>query len=166
MMDERPFAPLSDWKTSRTGSVHVNVDFTHGSKDWANCLKQNAATGSARMRLHLENIVYLFQGNSWPDNDPGSFICQAANLSRWIWFPLFLAVVLTTGWRWRSCIDKPLLPLLIAIWFFFQAWLLISVNEGRYRKPIEGLLVAQVCVLIDGYCRNKKKNHSAISTLP
>ncbi len=154
----------SDWKSSRTGTVHVFVDFTHGTKDWEASLKQNAVTGEARWKLRLENIAYLFQGNSWPDNNRRYFMGWLANLSRWLWFPLFLCVVSISLLRWRDCLQKPLLPLLIIIWFFFQAWLLVSVNEGRYRKPAEGLLIAQTLVLIDCFRRDRKKNQNPIDS--
>jgi 4-amino-4-deoxy-L-arabinose transferase-like glycosyltransferase len=179
MVDERPFdftndwndsllskwreCPAflrSDWKSSRTGTVHVPVNLKHGSKDWETVLKQNALTGTARWKLRAENATYLFQGNSWPDNNREYFMGWLANLSRWLWIPFFLAVVIGCAWKWRCCLERPLLPLLIAAWFFFQAWLLISVNEGRYRKPLEGLLIAQTLVLIDSARRNRIKNQT------
>ncbi len=156
----------SDWKSSRTGTVHVSVDFTHGTKDWETVLTQTAQTGARRWQLRAENIVYLFQGNSWPDNNHEYFMGWFANLSRWLWIPMFTAVLFVSLWKWRCSIESPLLPLLIATWFFFQAWLLISVNEGRYRKPVEGLLIAQVCILAD-YCgRNKNKNKTLLDNEP
>jgi hypothetical protein len=154
---ECPSFLRSEWKSSRTGTVDVYVDFTHGSRDWAKSLEQNALVGSARWKLRAENITYLFQGRSWPDNNRAYFMGWLANLSRWLWIPFFAAVILLSAWKWRCCLEKPLLPLLIATWFFFQAWLLVSVNEGRYRKPIEGLLVAQTCILVDHLCRNRQK---------
>ena len=176
MMDERPFdfssdwndgllslwrkCPSilqSDWKSSRTGTVHVPIDLTHGTKDWKTVLDQTAQTGTRRWQLHAENLAYLFQGNSWPDNNREYFMGWLANLSRWLWIPIFTTVVLVSLWKWRCILEKPLLPLLIAAWFLFQAWLLISVNEGRYRKPVEGLLIAQVCVLAEYSLRNKNK---------
>ncbi|NTU42427.1 MAG: hypothetical protein HGA78_05140 [Nitrospirales bacterium] len=156
MMDEQPFAPLSDWKTGRTGTVHVSVDLNRGAQDWERALQQNGQSGAERWKLHAENLVYLFQGNSWPDNNPAYVMGRLANISRWLWIPLFLFILSVSIWQWRVCLKKPLLPLLIATWFFFQAWLLISVNEGRYRKPVEGLLIAQACVLADTWSRKTK----------
>lgn len=161
MMDERPFAPFSDWKSSRTGIVHVSVDLTHGSLDWQKALEQSRQQGAARWPLRLENCIFLFQGNSWPDNDPATLMGRLTVMTRWIWIPLFLAVVIVSTWKWRCCVEKPLLPLLIVIWFVFQAWMLTSVNEGRYRKPVEGLLIAQACVLVDHCIRNSKKRPTA-----
>ena len=166
MMDEQPFAPLSDWKSSRTGTVNVAVDFTRGTQDWELALQQNALTGAARWKLRAENIAYLFQGNSWPDNNSEYFMGRLANLSRWLWFPFFTAVIVISAWKWRCCLEKPLIPLLIAAWFFFQAWLLISVNEGRYRKPVEGLLVVQACLLVEYVGRKGQKSRASSVDLP
>jgi hypothetical protein len=51
--------------------------------------------------------------------------------------------------RIREAVREPFLPLLIAVWLFFQAWMLLVPNEGRYRKPFEGMLVAEVLLLVD-----------------
>ena len=88
-------------------------------------------------------------GPSWPDSDPRSRVAQIANGMRWIWAPLFLLVVILAVARPHATLKRPLLPALIVTWFFFQASSLLAVNEGRYRKPLEGLLVAQVLALLD-----------------
>jgi hypothetical protein len=163
---ECPSFLRSDWKSSRTGTVDVYVDFTHGSRDWAKSLEQNALVGSSRWKLRAENITYLLQGRSWPDNNRAYFMGWLANLSRWLWIPFFAAVILFSAWKWRCCLEKPLLPLLIATWFFFQAWLLVSVNEGRYRKPVEGLLIAQTCILVDHICRARQKRQILLAAQP
>ncbi|HMY40634.1 MAG TPA: hypothetical protein PK011_15020, partial [Marinagarivorans sp.] len=36
------------------------------------------------------------------------------------------------------------LTAVIAAWFVVQGLIPIAINEGRYRKPLEGLLVAQI----------------------
>ena len=149
IVDEQPFAPLSDWKSGRTGTVNVFVDFTQGTRDWAASLAATAQHGAARWRLHGENLAYLFFGQSWPDDNQEYFMGRMANLSRWLWAPFFVALVGLGCWRWRDTLARPLLPAVILIWFLFQGWMLVAVNEGRYRKPLEGLLVAQALVFAD-----------------
>jgi len=161
MVDEKLFAPFSDWKSSRTGTVNVTIDFNHGARDWQAALSQNVQTDARHAQLRTENIAYLFLGSSWPDNNRSYFMGWLANLSRWLWAPFFMAVVVVSAWKWRCFLEKPLLPLLIATWFFFQAWLLVSVNEGRYRKPLEGLLIAQGCVLVE-YCGRKRQKNEML----
>ena len=148
-IDSRPLAPFSDWTSKRAGLVEVQVDFNNGQKDWKTAYEKTAKHGLERWRLHLENIVFLFFGNSWPDNNPNYTIGAAANLSRWIWAPLLLLTACVFFRRFRENLREPLLPLLIAVWLFFQAWMLLVPNEGRYRKPFEGMLVAEVLLLVD-----------------
>ena len=40
------------------------------------------------------------------------------------------------------------LPAMLVTWFLVQGLFPLSVNEGRYRKPFEGLLIAQLLWLI------------------
>jgi hypothetical protein len=126
--------------------VTVTADFARGPADWAASYEQNAARGIRLLRLRWENVVLVMFGQSWPDSDTESRIGRAAIVLRWIWGPLLVvtaaAVALVRPVR-------PLLPVLIAAWFVFQAASLLAVNEGRYRKPLEGLLIAEVLVLAD-----------------
>ncbi|MFT3869272.1 MAG: hypothetical protein QM715_12510 [Nibricoccus sp.] len=158
----------SDWKSSREGTVTVNVDFTHGTQDWKNSLEKNAIHGAARWKMHLENLVFIFFGNSWPDNDNSVFVCRMSNLSRWLWLPFFVAVVAIGAARWRILLRYPLLPLLIATWLFFQVGMLVSGSEGRYRKPFEGLLIAHAVILAAAISEKRKcaeKQPGALETV-
>lgn len=157
-VDEKPFEPLWNWSSSRTGTVDVPVDFKRGTRDWEAALRLNAVDGATRRRLRFENMAYLFQGRSWPDNNPGYFMGRLANASRWLWLPMLFAVAGVSVWCWREVLRRPLLALMIATWFFFQAWAFTAVNEGRYRKPGEGLLIAQACLLIDSLCQNRARS--------
>jgi hypothetical protein len=144
-----PLAPLSHWHSRRVGTVKISIDLTRGARDWKAAYERNVVRGWARAELRMENVLLVMMGPSWPDSDPRSQVAQVANAMRWVWAPLFLVVVVLAIARPRATLKQPLLPVLIVIWFFFQASSLLAVNEGRYRKPLEGLLVAQVLVLLD-----------------
>lgn len=148
-IDSKPFEPFSDWTSKRTGTVVVQVDFTHGERDWKKAHEASALHGAAIWKLRLENWAYLFFGTSWPDNNPDYLMGRLANLSRWIWAPLGVLLLIATIVWWRIALSRPLVPLTIAIWLFFQAWMLVVPNEGRYRKPLEGLFVVYALVLLD-----------------
>jgi 4-amino-4-deoxy-L-arabinose transferase-like glycosyltransferase len=159
----RPFAPLSEWTSQRTGTVHVNVDFRNGTRDWEKAYEATSLHGGALWRMRAESWIYLFFGNSWPDNNPEYFMGRLANLSRWLWAPLTLAVALFALPYWRQLLQRPLLPLVIAAWLFCQGWMLVVPGEGRYRKPYEGLLIAQALLLLDLRRRN---DSGSIKTTP
>ena len=165
-IDSQPLAPLSNWTSQRSGVVDVNIDFEHGTRDWEKAYQANVRHGSALWRLHIENIIFLFFGNSWPDNNPDYLMGQLANFSRWLWAPLTLILLIITFLKWRIAIRRPMIPLLIVIWLFFQGWLLVVPNEGRYRKPLEGFLVVYALVLLDARSRQRSDtmDNSATTT--
>lgn len=152
-IDSRPFEPFSNWTSKRTGTVHVNVDFARGVQDWKKTYEASALHGAARWSLRWENIIYLFFGNSWPDNNPDYVMGRLSNVSRWIWAPLALALLVLTLCWWRTALRRPLIPVAIVIWLFVQGWMLVVPNEGRYRKPLEGLFVVYTLVLLDAKLR-------------
>jgi 4-amino-4-deoxy-L-arabinose transferase-like glycosyltransferase len=160
-IDTHPLAPFSNWTSQRTGVVDVTVDLNNGEKDWKASYEKTAKHGAERWRLHFENLVFLFFGNSWPDNNPEYFMGWLANLSRWIWAPAFILILALAVWRAKDVCSRPLLPLVIATGLFFQGWLLLVPNEGRYRKPYEGLLIAQLLVLADLSAASRRAKNPA-----
>jgi hypothetical protein len=149
-MYAKQLAPLSEWEPKRTGVVNVSADLQKGAEDWRAAYEANAAHGWRAIRLRWENLVLVMLGESWPDNNRDSPVPRAAWSMRWIWAPLALLVAVGVVLRRRDAWSRPLVPVLIAAWFAFQGVSLLAVNEGRYRKPLEGLLVAQLLVLLDG----------------
>jgi hypothetical protein len=145
----KQLAPLSDWEPKRTGRVKVSVDLVKGPVDWQSVYQNNVLHGWAGLRLRWENLVLVMLGESWPDSNFEWPVPRAAHNMRWIWAPLFLFVMGAAAFRYRTVLARPLLPMLIAAWFFFQALSLLAVNEGRYRKPLEGLLMVEVLVILD-----------------
>ncbi len=146
---QKPLEPVSDWAPSRVGVVEFSVDLRHGNADWAAAYQATAAHGMRRLRLRWENMILVLFGQSWPDNNPEYPMHVVVQTMRWIWAPLLLAVTLCAVLYRRIVWQRPLVPMLIATWFVFQAVSLLAVNEGRYRKPLEGLLVAEILILLD-----------------
>ncbi len=163
-IDSTPFSPLSNWTSRRQGTVHVNIDFENGAVDWKKAYEANRLKGAALWKLRWENLAFLFFGNSWPDNNPRYPVDAIANHTRWLWAPLTVVLGILTLACWRQVLRRPLLPAAIALWIFCQGWLLLVPNEGRYRKPIEGLLVAYTLVLADTCFRRKTPPQTATAT--
>ncbi|CAK0755330.1 PMT_2 domain-containing protein [Gammaproteobacteria bacterium] len=141
--------PFSNWVPSRTGRVNVLIDVDNGEKDWRDAYEQSRVEGVERWKLRWENILLAMVGDSWPDANQDYLSARASMDSRWLWSPLFLIIVGVGIRRWRETWQRPLLPILIVAWFLVQACSLFVVNEGRYRKPFEGLLISQLMVIID-----------------
>jgi hypothetical protein len=141
--------PLSEWQPKRIGEVDVSIDMTKGSEDWRASYERNAVHGWPAFRLRWENLVLVMFGISWPDDNFDWLEVRWANGMRWGWAPVFLLVLGAAAARYRTTLARPLLPMLISVWFLVQALSLLVVNEGRYRKPLEGLLIAEMLVLLD-----------------
>lgn len=147
-LNERPpFAPLSDWRGHRLGTAQVVVDLDAGRRDWQAALDRMPPWTLERYAwLTGENLVFLFFTESWPDSPADRAIGTWNFLMRWIWAPLGLLVLVWTMVR-RPARRERLLPALLLTWFVVQGLLPIAVNEGRYRKPFEGLVIAQWLLL-------------------
>lgn len=144
-INEQPFSPISNWSSNRTGKVVMNIDLDLGYTSWRQEKERLLKESSPDlMQLQAENIILLFFGSSWPDNNPNYFFDKLSNLTLFIWAPLFIIVISLLTKSIRQGHKRYNLPILIALllWFIVQGLTLISVNEGRYRKPIEALLIA------------------------
>jgi len=151
-MDKKLLSPLSEWRSQRTGILKIKIDLSRKSIDWEK--EYDASRLNNTAGLYWENALILFFDSSWPDNDPAQAIAQLQIIARWLWLPLFLVVIAWSFKDWRECRQQPLIWILIVVWFYFQCLTLVSVNEGRYRKPFEGLLITQILLLAD-YRRSK-----------
>lgn len=158
-MVQRPLAPFSDWSSVRTGRVDIDVDMAHGPRDWQAALERNAVHGAQRWWLRWENLLQIMVCESWPENNADYLSGRAANLARWLWAPLLVVVLAGCWWQRGRVLRQPLVPLLIAVWLWLQALSLVAVNEGRYRLPLEGLLLVQALVLLDRPGKHAARNH-------
>ncbi|HEX5127089.1 MAG TPA: hypothetical protein VFW00_10150 [Rhodocyclaceae bacterium] len=148
-MEQHPLLPLSNWTSSREGTVDATVDMSHGEDDWRKEYERTAVHGWERLKMRAENVINIMVGSSWPDDNTDYFWSRMSVAFRWPWAPWLLLAVVMGIRNWRDTRERPLLPLLIVAWFFLQASSLVATNEGRYRKPLEGLLVAQMFIMWD-----------------
>lgn len=143
----KPFEPFSDWTSQRTGRFSVDVDFDKGKEDWDAAYERLSGSLAENPWIITENLIFIFFTSSWPDNNPERILDILNIAMRWIWLPLTMLVALGTIVLWRKQRGNWLLPMVLLSWFVVQGLLPISVNEGRYRKPFEGLLICQ-CLLL------------------
>ncbi|HEY6529392.1 MAG TPA: hypothetical protein VIZ65_11910 [Cellvibrionaceae bacterium] len=140
----KPFAPFSDWMTQRTGTVEAEVNFQKGKGGWQPALDQVHMSLSDYLWIAKENLIFLFFAESWPDVRAGRLVDGFSSVMRWLWAPLFLFTVIVLIKDAKKLRRQWLLTGLIAAWFVVQGLIPIAINEGRYRKPLEGLLAAQL----------------------
>lgn len=143
-----PFRPFSDWKTQRTGTVRINVNLDKGMEDWRREMDAIDMSFSDYLWITKENLIFLFFAESWPDTNLARAVDVAGAAIRFIWAPLFVVILVGIVWHRRKFHGYWLLPAMLMAWFVVQALIPIAVNEGRYRKPYEGLAVAQLLLWI------------------
>ena len=160
------FYPFSDWTTSRQGTVEVSIDPAHGRADWiAERTRVEAQSPMSTGRRLYENLLYLLFGQSWPDNDRGTIVGVAAIWNRWLVLPLLLYVAWGalrrkfTGPGW-------LLPVCALGMFVLLELQNTAIIEGRYRKPIEPILLAAAVLLFCNhrYTATPRHAHAAAPT--
>jgi len=147
-------APLSDWVTSRQGTVGVAIDLENQRRDWTAALAAVEKRVPSDIGLRLENLVLLLIGPSWPDENPAHLFERLGTWMRFVWLPI-LALGLFTVLRPGVIASPGNRPLVLAllVWTTVQGFSLMAVNEGRYRKPGEGLMIAALLVGVQGSSR-------------
>lgn len=163
---DRPLEPLSDWQSSRRLHTHVTIDLDAGRWDWQ-AAKDRLPPWDFDRYLWLtgENLVLLFFGRSWPETDRQRLIGEVNYWARWLWVPLTLVGLVWTVVRWRQERERMLLAL-ICTWVAVQGLFPLAVNEGRYRKPFEGLLIAQCLLLAAGGRGHMRRTADGFSRRP
>jgi SAM-dependent methyltransferase len=141
------FYPFSTWTTARHGTAAITIDVTRGRATWISEKKRIESLRSFPWwRQYEENLIYLLFGQSWPDNDPNALSGLATVWTRWLWPPLMLVVAWGAVRRRYRGWDA-LLPLCALGMLASLAVQRDGIIEGRYRKPIDPLLVAAAIVL-------------------
>ena len=155
---QRPLEPLSDWRTRREGEAHFSIDLDAGSRDWQKAMDSLPPWSLTRAAwLTGDNLVHLFFSESWPDTNRNRIVGNVNYWLRWIWVPLAALCLVWTLARWRQ-VPERLFPVLLLTWFVVQGLFPLAVNEGRYRKPFEGMLIVQ-CLLLASGMRRRQRMH-------
>lgn len=153
-----PLSPLvKDWRSKREGEISIFVDIKKGHASWAEAKEKHQKTWAETWPIRKENLIYLGFAESWPDNNKEQYWARLNSQLRWIWVPLAVIGFLGCLLYARRLGRDSLLPVLFAIWLLFQGFMLLAVNEGRYRKPAEGLAIAMVLLAGERALRCKRK---------
>ena len=149
-----PFYPFYEFPSIREGDVSFTLDPERHGEDIQETLRRVAKQNRSKLpRLLYENFVFLSFGHSWPaagaTEDLADRICIK---ERWIWAPLVLISLI-------GCIVHivrrgfSFVPML-TLGFIFTCYVLaqITIMEGRYRKPLEPIVLLAPIWLWDARC--------------
>ncbi len=152
----RTSEPLFSYKSSRlTQPYFFNVDLTKGNEDWDSEIKKlkSQLTFGSSLNKKFENAVYLLFAPVWPTSSELATqplykrICYH---SRWIWFPLILFIILSTPFT-KSGHSHSLLIFLTFVMLVLMFVQGMNIFEGRYRLPLEPLILTSVYLSIISY---------------
>ncbi|MEM1060009.1 MAG: glycosyltransferase family 39 protein [Verrucomicrobiota bacterium] len=139
-----PLSPLSDWqiRTAREDSeVQVTAWAHHGWVDWQRALDAIPFAPERWLERWGENILLYLFAPAWPEAMGTSAIGELNRAFRWVWAPLTMIVLAGNAWwfaRHRRLHLIPLATTVLALSLLFQN---SYPMEGRYRKPVEPLLL-------------------------
>lgn len=162
-MNFKPFTPISDWQSARKSEVRIKIDLNNAKKSWDEAFHQLDFNTEKYLFVLKENLIFLFWGASWPDSMQRDIPSILNWEMRWLWLPLFIVVLVYAQRNWKSLKNEKLLVIMLLTWFIVQALIPLAVNEGRYRKPAEGLMITLGLCLFSVYRR--RKLHAAYSSV-
>lgn len=161
---EQPLEPISGWHSGREGVVQFNIDEDHGRADWRRAFESSKTSWSHRLLLRAENYVFFNFAPSWPDNNPDRMWDRAAISMRWIWAPLALIVILgNIYYRRHLALSGAGIFAILTTAAWALTPLVPAIMEGRYRKPVEGLLLMNLLLLIA--CRRRNDSSEDLETV-
>ena len=160
----RPLWPFSSWTIERTrenSSLTITASADNGDHDWKNAYAALDVRAGQWLNQWKENIIVILFAPSWPEHDSQQWDSRLEFWARWLWAPLILLVL---AYNVREILNRrfDLLPIAITIFTLFLVLQNVATSEGRYRKPLEPLLLLNVVWLISG-SRKSAQERPAIS---
>ncbi len=146
----RPMRPLSDWAIRRAfGSsvVRVSADYRNGSRDWSDAYNSLDVGWDEWLAQWGENIVVMLFAPSWPESVYPLWDGELQTVTRWMWAPLIAVVLIWNAYMFVKG-RFHLLPVAVTIFALLLILQNVVTAEGRYRKPLEPLLLMNLVWLI------------------
>ena len=141
----RPLEPLSSWAMRRAygdSKAEVTINSAFGERDWKQAYKQfnDDTDASEWLAQWRENIILFFFAPSWPEVGLYQWDGHLEYRCRWLWAPLILFVFVANI---REFVHRrfDLIPVAVTLFTLSVALQNLVITEGRYRKPVEPLLL-------------------------
>ncbi len=148
----RPLEPFSDYHIIKREDIFTfYVDRRYGTDDWDYAYQIASANYGWRAYVAdvIDNIIHVLFAPSWPDSgsDPDiHWLFYVGYYSRWMWMPLILLTLV--GVSYRKLPERQMLfvgsTALLLLALFFQN---TGTMEGRFRKPVEPMLLLSACII-------------------
>jgi hypothetical protein len=139
----QPLLPLSDWSLRRAhGDSHltISIDSAYGVRDWKRAYASLHVSREEWLSQWGENIVLFLFAPSFPESAEAGWDGRLEYQARWMWAPL-IALVLILNVRQFVKRRFDLIPVAVTLFALFLGLQNSATFEGRYRKPLEPLLL-------------------------
>lgn len=138
-----PLWPFSDWQIRRASGdskIAITVDSAYGDREWRNAYNSLRVGWREWLAQWGENIVLFFFAPSWPETVVPEWDGWLTYVTRWMWAPLIIFVLVNNA---REFLRRrfELVPVGVTLFTLFLALQNVATFEGRYRKPLEPLLL-------------------------
>lgn len=161
-----PLMPLSDWRIGERGQPAVaHINMQQGRTSWDAILEPYPFDQSHYLRHMSQTVVMLLFAPSWPEVWPHNWsserittrIEEMLNLqSRWLWAPLILFTFIAAG-RVRLHEHQRAFVQLTLTLIIIMALQYTAIFEGRYRKPVEPMLIVSTLCLLYQYTKRQQE---------
>ncbi len=153
----KPLSPLSDWHMSpRTPPISVHIVTRQGREAWAQAMEKYPFDATHYARHLSQTVMMLLFSPSWPEVWPDNWRNEnqiapweeALNkYARWLWAPLIIGVFICAA-RVPLAEHQHAFILLTLSLLIIMALQYTALFEGRYRKPVEPLLIISAITLL------------------
>jgi len=159
----RPLEPLSHWAMRRAwgdSKVNVLINSEHGEQDWKDAYDRYNHDPAEWFAQWRENIVLFLFAPSWPESGAGQWDGHLEYRARWIWAPLILVVFVCNIRQFlRRRFD--LIPVAVTLFTLIMGLQNVIISEGRYRKPVEPLLLLNLVWVLGTELPTNSGEHSS-----
>jgi hypothetical protein len=145
-----PFSPFSQW-TIRRGPVNsravVKINSEFGARGWENAYQSLHVSWTEWLEQWKENVVLFLFAPSFPELEGLASVDKWEAATRWMWAPLVIFILVCDVREiWRRKLH--LLPIAVTVLTLFLALQNAVTFEGRYRKPLEPLLLLNLVWIV------------------
>ncbi len=156
-LSQRPLEPFSDWSVGGLKPmIEVPIDTTQGKAAWDNAMQQNPPSWKHFLTRQIpHNVMFILFGSSWPEVWPDSWNSQGFvrpwemalnHHARWMWAPLIVGVFIFAMRYPMPAVNRGVVLLTLGM-VMMMAVQYTAVFEGRYRKPVEPLLILSAALI-------------------
>jgi len=161
----RPLEPLSGWAMRRAwgdSKASVMIYAEHGERDWKEAFDRYDHDPHEWLAQWRENVILFLFSQSWPESFGGEWDGHLEYRARWMWAPLILVVFVLDV---RELVRRrfhliPIATLLFTLALGLQNAL---IAEGRYRKPVEPLLLLNLVWVLSSSKAGNASEHPSVS---